>query len=38
VQLNFPTGKKFTSSDLWQDFVHLFRNEHELLPSVWADV
>jgi riboflavin-specific deaminase-like protein len=38
VQLNLPTSKKFTSPELWEDFVHLFRNEHELLPSVWADV
>jgi diaminohydroxyphosphoribosylaminopyrimidine deaminase / 5-amino-6-(5-phosphoribosylamino)uracil reductase len=38
VQLNVPTNKKFTSSDRWEDFVHLFRNGHELLPSVWTDV
>jgi diaminohydroxyphosphoribosylaminopyrimidine deaminase / 5-amino-6-(5-phosphoribosylamino)uracil reductase len=38
VQLNFPPSKKFTSPDRWEDFVHLFRNGHELLPSVWTDV
>jgi len=38
VQLNFPTSKKFDSSNHWEDFVHLFRNGHELLPSVWTDV
>ena len=38
MQLNVPTSKKFTSPESWEDFVHLFRNRHELLPSVWTDV
>jgi riboflavin-specific deaminase-like protein len=38
VQLNLPTSKKFTSPDRWEDFLHLFRNGHELLPSIWTDV
>jgi riboflavin-specific deaminase-like protein len=38
VQLNFPPNKKFNSSHHWEDFVHLLRNGHELLPSVWTDV
>lgn len=37
MQLNFPTSKKFISPDRWEDFVHLFRNGHELLPSIWTD-
>jgi riboflavin-specific deaminase-like protein len=38
VQLNFPPSKKFTSPDRWEDFVHLFRNGNELLPSIWTDI
>lgn len=38
MQLNFPTSKKFASPDGWEDFVDLFRNGHELFPSVWTDV
>lgn len=38
VQLNLPVSKKFASPQGWGDFVHLFRNRHELFPSVWTDV
>jgi riboflavin-specific deaminase-like protein len=38
VQLNLPVSKKFTSPPVWEDFVHLFRNRHELFPSVWTDL
>jgi diaminohydroxyphosphoribosylaminopyrimidine deaminase/5-amino-6-(5-phosphoribosylamino)uracil reductase len=38
VQHDFPISKKFTSPESWEDFVRLFRNKDELLPSVWADV
>jgi riboflavin-specific deaminase-like protein len=38
VQLNLATSKKFTSPDRWEDFLHLFRNGHELLPSAWTDI
>ena len=38
MQLNLPTSKKFASPQTWEDFVHLFRNRHELFSSVWTDV
>lgn len=38
VQLNLPVSKKFTSPPVWEDFVYLFRNRHELFPSAWTDV
>jgi diaminohydroxyphosphoribosylaminopyrimidine deaminase / 5-amino-6-(5-phosphoribosylamino)uracil reductase len=35
---NLPISKKFSPSDHWEDFVHLFRNEQQSLPQVWADI
>lgn len=38
VQLsNFPTTS-FAPSDLWEDFVHTFRNGQRSLPQGWADL
>jgi diaminohydroxyphosphoribosylaminopyrimidine deaminase/5-amino-6-(5-phosphoribosylamino)uracil reductase len=38
VQLSNLPASKFTPSDDWEDFVHLFRNGQQSLPQVWADL